>query len=164
MVVGHWSLVARAKPRERAIDDGRCRPLRFETLGRVRIARDLIVVGVESLREPEASIEHEGADKRRRLVPGRLQQARDRRMRVAQRIDAVLAHAVDRRQESREDRRVGWQRQRHRGARRGEAKARRGQPVERGRDPRPESIRTKGVNRHEQYVRLRRRGKGASAA
>ena len=50
------------EPGEGGVDHGGCGPFRFETLGRPRIARDAIVVGIEALGEAVAAIEHERAD------------------------------------------------------------------------------------------------------
>src|SRR2546423_1986046 len=86
------------EPRERAIDHCRRRTFGFEPLARVGIAPDLIVVGVEPLREAEAAVEDERADERGGAVAGPLQQARDRRMRLRPRSRTVLADALLRRQ------------------------------------------------------------------
>src|ERR671934_382815 len=56
------------QPRERAIDHGRRRTLCLETIRGCGIARNLVVVRVEPLREAEAAIEDEGTHKRRGSV------------------------------------------------------------------------------------------------
>ena len=162
MADGRWLA---AEPGERAVDDRRRRSLGFEAIGRVGIARDLIVVGVEPLRQAEAAIEHERADKRRGLVAGVLQSPRDRLVRLGQRVDPVFADAVRRRQQPGVNRRVRRQGQRHGAAHRGEPDAGRGEPIDRRRDTGTDAVRPERVDGHQQQVRrhLRRSGRLAAA-
>jgi hypothetical protein len=125
LVLGAWSLVRPRslvrpsslvpylQPRGRAIDDDRRWPFGLEAFGGVRIAWDLIVVGVESAREAEAAIEHERADERGGAVAGRFEQRGDGWMGRVGLIDAVFADAVLRWKQAGQDRRVRRQRQRH---------------------------------------------------
>ena len=80
------------EPRERAIDLGRRGALGFQAFRSGRIARNLVVVRVESLREAEAAIENVGADERRGPVTRGLQQPRHGRVTLVQPIDTILAH------------------------------------------------------------------------
>ena len=153
------------QPRERRVDDRRCRPFGIEAIARLRIASNAIVVRVEALRQPEAAVEDEGADERRRLIAGALEQTRDRRVIVGQRVDAVFADAMDGRRQAGEDRRVRWQRQRHRAARVREPHARRRETIQRGRDTDAKSIRPERIDGDEQHVRsLRGSARCAAAA
>src|SRR5262249_56173039 len=91
------------------------------------------------------------------LVGGVVQQGRDRVVARRQR-GAVFADAVLGRQETCEQRGVRRQRQRRRRPRRREPNARRGKPIEPGRDAGAHTIRAQRVDRDEQHVRTRRRG------
>ena len=148
------------EPGERMIDHDRGGAFGFEAVGRVGVARDLVVVDVEPLPQPESVIEHERANEGGGVVARALQQPRQRLMRAGERVDPVLAHAVHRRQQPGMNRRMRRQCQRHRGARRDEAEARRGQAIDRRRNARADAIRAEGVDGDEQDVprlRLRRR-------
>src|SRR5205814_8861795 len=92
----------------------------FEALRGVWVAANLIVVRVESLCEPEPSIEHECADERRSVIPGILQQPGHGGMRLAERVDAVLTDAMLGRKQTCENRRVRGEREWHRRPRRPE--------------------------------------------
>ncbi len=91
------------EPGDCAIDHFGRGTLGFEAFAGVWISCDLIVVGVEPLRETEAMVEHERADECCGAVAGFLEQPRDRRMPGVERVDAVFADTVFRRRQASHD-------------------------------------------------------------
>ena len=76
-----------------------------------------VVVALEAARETEAPVQHVGGDERRRRVARGLQQGGQRGRVRREDVAAVVVHAVMRRLEPAEDRRVRRQGQGHGGER-----------------------------------------------
>ena len=93
-------------------------------------ALDRVVVDVEPPREAEAAIQHVGADERGGRVAACLQERGQGLPILGEHVGAVVVHAVVRRLEAAQDRRVGRQRQRDRRQRLLEHRALRGEGVD----------------------------------
>jgi hypothetical protein len=89
-------------------------PLGLQDGGALHVALDAVVVAVEAARETEAPVQHVRADERAGRVPARLQHGRERPGLRGEHVRPVVVHAVVRRLQPGEDRRVGRQGQRHR--------------------------------------------------
>lgn len=116
-------VVLQAEPGERPVHHVAPRPLRLQGDAGVGIAGDLVVIHLEALVEPEAAVEHEGADEGARAVP--LLGKHGRQGALVRRVgaEAVVAQPMVGRQQAGEDAGVGRQGQRHLGRRAGEADA-----------------------------------------
>ena len=86
---------ARVQPGERLIDDVVGGALDGAERDPARLAEiELVVVGVEPLRDPPLGIEHVGADEPRRAIAAPFQDLRERDLLVAEEEAAVVAHPV----------------------------------------------------------------------
>ena len=158
-----------AEPGRRRVHHVVAPPLRFEHARAALVARDAVVVVVEAARQAEAAVEHVGADEGARRVARAPSGAwRGSRRSAGKHVGAVVVHAVARRLEAGEDRRVRGQRQRHRGQRFLEHE-RRGRRARRACGVRPggppvgaDAIGAQRVDRDEQEARGRLR-RGAPA-
>ena len=116
-----------------------------------------IVVHVEAARETEARVEDERPDKRAGAVPGGFQHGREGRKRRPEPEQSIRAHAVHRRRNGGENRRVGRQRQRRGRVRPRQRNPVRGEPIERRGQPRrsaecSDTVAAKRVNRDQQNI------------
>ncbi len=123
------------------------------------LAGDVVVVAVETLRQPEAPVQHEGPDERPGAVPGGGELSGERGWTLREALGAVVTHAVPGRQEAREDRRVGGKGERHRRFGHRESHPLRGEPVEVGGlggaiSVRPDVVGSHRVHGHEQEVEV----------
>src|SRR5437016_12764744 len=100
------------KPPERPIDRLASSAFRLERRGGiVWIARDFVVVSLESAIQTETAIEHERADEGSGAVAG-FRKERCQRLPLGKFSDTVVSQAVMQRQQARENRRVRRQRER----------------------------------------------------
>ena len=103
------------QPGDSAVDNVAAAPLGLEASALIGIAPDAVVVGIESVGEPESTVEHVGANKGARPIPRILKPAGQRRRRGLRREhDTVVPDAMGDRQEASHDRDVRRQRERHR--------------------------------------------------
>ena len=124
-----WLLARLVEPGEGAVDHHAPGALGLEA--GVRVERDFVVEAREPVGEAEAVVEHEGADEGTGAVPGRGQSRRQRPRRRGKALRPVVAYAVARRQQTREDRGVGRRREGHRRGDVGQPHARGGESVQR---------------------------------
>ena len=110
-------LLSLLEPRQRAVRGARRRPLADHEHLRLVLRPEVVVVDLEALIEAVAAREHGGRDEGARAPARRVQALRERRRLGAERVVAVVAHAVCRWIEPGHDR--GVRRQRDRGRRRG---------------------------------------------
>ncbi len=82
------------QPGERPVHHLAPRPLRLEDDAGLRIALDLVVVDLESGLQPEAVVEHEGADEGGGAVAGAGEQGGEGRRARTERAHPVVAQAV----------------------------------------------------------------------
>ena len=130
---------------------------------------EVVEVGLKALRDPPLVIEYVGADEPAGGEAARLQPLGHRRLAVVEEEPSVVAHAVPRRELSREDRRVRRQRQRRRRDGLLEEHTFARQPIEVGRFDRAEpvgmdAVGARRVERDQQQVQVRRRYAGRKMA
>ena len=116
------------EPGDRAVGHHPARPLRIQ-VGHA-LAGDVVVVPVEASHEPKPTVQHERPDEGSRAVPRRGELRCERRGVLREALGAVVPDAVVGREQAREDRRMGGQRERHGGAGIREPHALRGETVQ----------------------------------
>ncbi len=150
--------VPRAEPAQDGVGDRAGRALvEIEHPRPIAVRRDLEVVPVETLVQPEPRVQNEAADERRGLVPVRPETLGQRRVLLAQTVDAVVENAVAGGRKPGQDGSVRWQGDRHACHRVGEQDAAAAERVdERGLGLivaiASEPVGPDGVERHEQEV------------